>query len=256
MNKLIVGIIVVILTTIGGYYFLTANKTAPQSPPTAQSSQATATTQISDTSKQFTNPKKSAHYESNTPEHGSILAGVPINVVINFNFDLAPPSSISITMDGKEYGKGETLIDSNKLTMRRNMDPLSPDGVYTVNYNACWPDKTCHDGNFQFKIVREQAATYLNLTAKKEVTINLKNINFEPRDIRISKGTKVIWVNEDEVEHYINTESHPAHTYYTAQNSKALKNGDKYTLTFDQAGIYPYHCSAHADSMMASILVE
>lgn len=59
----------------------------------------------------FSTSKKSAHYESNTPEYGTTLAGVPINVVINFNFDLVNPSEIKIEKDGKDYGVGETVID-------------------------------------------------------------------------------------------------------------------------------------------------
>lgn len=253
MNRFILTAGVIIVLAIGGFYFLISHpKDTSTSIPQMQIPSQTPTQK----SEPFTNPKKSAHYENNTPEHGLTVAGVPINVVINFNFDLAPPSSISITMDGKEYGVGETVIDANKLSMRRKMDPQSPDGIYTVSYNACWPDKTCHDGNFQFKIDRELTSSYKDLTGQTEVTINLKDISFSPKNVRISKGTKVTWVNDDAVEHYVNTESHPAHTYYLAQNSKALKNGDQYSLIFDQEGIYPYHCSSHADSMSASILVE
>ncbi|MBI2040326.1 cupredoxin domain-containing protein [Candidatus Microgenomates bacterium] len=254
MNKLVVGIIIAILATILGGFFLIGNKSTPS--PSPELTPPQESTQTLDTTTRFSDPKKSAHYESNTPEHGSVLAGVPINVVINFNFDLTPPSSISITKDGKEYGIGETIIDSNKLSLRRGMDSNSLDGIYNIIYKACWPDKSCHDGNFQFKIDRRQSSVYIDMTGQKQVTINLKNIAFDPRYVKISKGTKVTWVNDDDVEHYINTDSHPAHTYYPDQNSKALKNGDQFSLVFNQPGIYPYHCSAHADVMSASILVE
>ncbi|MBI2594270.1 hypothetical protein HYW39_01075, partial [Candidatus Curtissbacteria bacterium] len=66
----------------------------------------------------------------------------------------------------------------------------------------------------------------------------------------------VVWVNNDSVEHYVNTDSHPAHTYYLEQNSRVLGQGDTYSLTFNTEGIYPYHCSAHEASMKASILVD
>lgn len=83
----------------------------------------------------FQNPKKSAHYESNTPSHGTVLAGVPINVAISFNFDLAGNSSISIMKDGKEYGVGDTQIDENKLAMRRKMNPASAGLVPSCDQN-------------------------------------------------------------------------------------------------------------------------
>ncbi len=204
----------------------------------------------------FATPKKSAHYESNAPAHGMIVAAVPMTVVIDFNFDLSTKSAISILKDDQEYGTGAATVDANKLALRRAMDPNSPDGTYTVKYTACWPDNSCHDGNFQFAIDRTRTAAYTDLRNQSAVTVNLKDIAFAPANIRISKGTAVTWMNDDTVTHYVNTDAHPAHTYYPGQNSTALKPGEQYTLPFDLPGIYPYHCSAHADVMQGSMIVE
>ena len=204
----------------------------------------------------FSNPKKSAHYESNTPSHRSTLAGVPVNVVIDFNFDLAKPSSISIMKDAAEYGVGETKIDANKLVLRRDINPDAPDGLYTVTYKACWPDGSCHDGSFQFAIDSKFSANFNDMTDQNNVTIRMSGNTFEPMNIIINKGTKVTWVNDDSVEHFVNTDSHPAHTYEPKQNSQALSYGDSYSYTFEKPGIYPYHCSAHERVMKASILVR
>lgn len=204
----------------------------------------------------FQTPKKSAHFETSTPSHGSVLAAGPILVVIDFNFDLAKKSAITITREEKEFSAGPTTIDTNLLAMRRTMTPDAADGLYTVAYSACWPDGSCHDGHFQFAIDRSQAAAYQDLTDKKVVTINLANIAFTPRELRIRAGTTVRWTNTDAVTHYVNTDSHPAHTYYAPQNSKALAEGDTFEVTFPEPGIYPYHCSAHAANMRAVIVVE
>lgn len=250
---------------LGGlfYWFLTSQNVVA---PTEQSTQDSETkpvksentpANISDQNQHtFENPKKSAHYETNTPVHGATLAGVPINVVIDFNFDLAKPSEIKILKDNQDFGTGETAIDSNKLAMRRAVKPDAPDGLYRVEYKACWPDTSCHEGYFQFAIDRSKAPAYIDQTGKKEVTIRLTQSKFDPDYLKISKGTKITWVNDDNVEHYVNTDSHPAHTYYPVQNSKVLKKGESFSLTFDQAGVYPYHCSAHAASMIGSLLVE
>lgn len=223
---------------------------------TQNSSQTYDNSQVSNSGIQFQNPKKAAHYESNTPAHGVVLGAPPINIIIDFNFDLAKPSSISITKDGKEVGIGETKIDTNKLALRRDVDPSAPDGKYTVNYKACWPDGSCHDGSFQFAVMRSEADKAEDMRNTNTVNIDLASIAFSPKDIRISKGTKVVWTNTDDTVHYVNTDSHPAHTYYKEQNSKALYEGDTFSLIFDTPGAYPYHCSAHADTMMGSILVE
>jgi plastocyanin len=88
------------------------------------------------------------------------------------------------------------------------------------------------------------------------VTIKISETMFKPKNVKVSSGTKVTWINDEDVEHYVNTYSHPAHTYYPGQNSKALKRGESYSVVFSKSGAYPYHCSAHADSMVANILVQ
>lgn len=251
MKPVFVVIALLVLVAVGGAFLIFRNQQPPTPPPSTVSEN-----QINKTQPTFDNPKKSAHYESNTPAHGAVLAGVPINIVIDFNFDLAKPSEIKILNSDQNFGVGETIIDNNKLAMRRNMDPNAPDGLYTVRYNACWPDGSCHDGNFQFDIDRKLSGGFTNLTNQKEVEIKMSEIKFSPMDVKLSKGTKVNWVNNDSVEHFVNTDSHPSHTYYLKQNSKLLNKGDSYSLTFDTAGVYPYHCSAHADQMIGSILVE
>ena len=125
-----------------------------------------------------------------------------------------------------------------------------------MEYNACWPDKTCHNGFFEFAIDKSLRSGYEDMIGQKEVTVKMSDISFNPKDLVISKGTKVTWINDESVTHYINTDSHPAHTYFLEQNSKALGKGDSYTLTFNTSGIYPYHCSAHESTMKGSIIVE
>ena len=244
MNKLFVIVLVVVIVGIGAFALSRDGGDMEQASPAPSESNGAM-------SFKFSNPKKSAHYETNTPAHGAILPAPPINVVIDFNFDLAAPSDISIMNNGKEYGVGTIAIDSNKLAMRKNVDSNAPDGLYKVSYNACWPDRSCHTGFFEFAIDRSLTANY-----ESTPTVRLSNLRFNPKNIRIKKGTTVTWINDENVEHYINTDSHPAHTYYPAQNSRLLKQGDTYSVTFNTPGAYPYHCSAHVDTMMGMIVVE
>jgi len=99
------------------------------------------------------------------------------------------------------------------------MDASAPDGVYTVDYKGCWPDKTCHDGSFRFAIDRSQANSCDDKRNQKTVIIKLSDTKFQPANLRISRGTTVTWVNDD-------------------------------------AGAYPYHRSAHAADMTGTIIVE
>lgn len=254
MNKTILLGGIILLAIVGFVGWQTLGQKS--SVDTQNTSATSDNNQTSNGGNQFQNPKKAAHYESNTPEHGAVLAGVPVNVVIDFNFDLASGSTIEITNNGTDYGEGQTTIDNNKLVLRRGIQQAAPDGIYTVAYKACWADGSCHDGEFQFKIDKSQASTFTDMRNKNEVTVELKNIAFNPQRILVSKGTKVTWHNSDSVEHTVNTDSHPAHTYYLGQNSRTLTSGDTYSVTFDKAGIYPYHCTPHAGTMTGMVLVE
>jgi plastocyanin len=86
--------------------------------------------------------------------------------------------------------------------------------------------------------------------------VSMSEIRFTPAHIRVSRGTKITWRNDESVGHYVNTDAHPSHTYFPDQNSKFLKQDDTFVLTLNTPGIYPYHCSAHAAAMKGSILVE
>ena len=203
-----------------------------------------------------TTEKKTPHYESSAPANDMVLAAAPPNVTIDFNFDLSDRSSIKITKDGSDYGSGQTSVDGNKLAMRRSMKQDALDGLYLVMYTACWPDNSCHDGQFSFRIDRSQINSFKDMRGQKEVTVKMSQIMFEPMELRISRGAKVTWVNDDEATHYVNTDSHPAHTHIPTFNSKALNKGDSYSFTFEDTGAYPYHCSAHASTMTGAIVVE
>ncbi|MBI4062358.1 cupredoxin domain-containing protein [Candidatus Gottesmanbacteria bacterium] len=208
----------------------------------------------------FETPTKSPHWVSNMPQHASIFAAAPINVVIDVDFDLTPPSQISILKDNKEYGVGQTTIDQNKLAMRRDMNPSAPNGIYTVTYKACWPDKSCHDGSFQFAIDRRLADEFEDHRGRPDIPpdigISIENTSFVPKKIRIRRNTRVIWTNNDTVDHYINTDPHSTHTYFLEQNSQLIKPKEAYSVVFSKPGEYPYHCSAHPDTMTGSLLVE
>jgi plastocyanin len=266
VNKVIVGLLGLVVIGGVGFYVLSQRKVVAPTPvenPVSDNEISTKPS-ITPVSFNFQNPKKSAHFETNTPNHGAVLADVPVNIVIDFNFDLADPSEIKIEGPSKQadatkvedFGEGPTLIDKNKLSLRRKMKMDSPDSIYKVAYKACWPDKSCHDGYFEFAIDRSKKSEYMDIRSKEEVVVDMKEIMFSPKDILISKGTRVVWTNSDSEIHYINTDPHPAHTYFLEQNSRALAKGDKYSVTFNTPGIYPYHCSAHEASMKGSLIVE
>ena len=245
MNKLLIALAVVIIS--GGAYYASRKEAAPAQVQVPGSS----------TTHNFDRPKKSAHYESNTPAHGAVLAGQPLRVVIDFNFDLAEPSQITVTKDSRTYSTGATHIYDNKLAMATDLLPM-PDGLYTVAYKACWPDQSCHDGRFQFALNRSLASSFTDLSQSNEITIRMSDIKFKPMNIIVKSGAKVTWINDDNEGHYTNTDAHPSHTYQQDMNSRLLKKGEQfsYVVRHPSGSILPYHCSAHAAGMTGTILVK
>lgn len=200
---------------------------------------------------------KSAHFVDSTPLHGEVYAAQPINITINFNFDLGEGSRIRVhSASGQEWQAGEADIEDGRTALTVPLKAGMPDGNYAVDYTACWPDKSCHDGKFSFAVNSAQRTSYTDLRGQKEIAVPMKEIAFVPSKIIISPGTKVIWVNNDNVGHYVNTETHPEHTYFPSQNSREIPAGQSFTATFTAPGQYNYHCSAHVpEGMLGSIIV-
>ncbi len=204
----------------------------------------------------FATPTKTPHWQESTPAHGEYWAAPPVNVLVDFDFDLGPGSTISVTKDGVEYTTGPVVIDANKLGLRRALGASMPDGRYDVAYTACWPDGSCHTGRFQFAIDSTRSADFTDRRGNDEVTVSLEDFSITPERVRIDRGTTVVWENNGQVGHYVNTDPHASHGYHLALNSLLLNTGDAYEYTFTQPGLYPYHCSAHEDQMRGTVLVE
>jgi plastocyanin len=66
-------------------------------------------------------------------------------------------------------------------------------------------------------------------------------------DLVIAPGTKVIWVNDDNVPHTVVSIDH-------AFRSQALDTDDKFSFTFEKPGKYKYYCSVHP-KMVATVVV-
>jgi len=157
MKKIL--LLIAALVLIGGGYF-TYVSLKEDKPQTTTDSQNDATqteetppaTQDSQPDFTFAQPKKAAHYVSNTPAHGSVLDSAPSEISITFNFDLSSMSTISVTKDGQEVSSGDVKISADKLVLSKTLTSDSGKGLYTVKYSACWPDGSCHDGQFQFGV--------------------------------------------------------------------------------------------------------
>src|SRR4030042_2827791 len=75
-------------------------------------------------------------------------------------------------------------------------------------------------------------------TTPAPVSVAIKNSAFVPDIVEISKGTTVIWTNDDGVAHTVTSIS-------GAFDSGNIDPGKTYSYTFNQAGPFEYRCANH-----------
>jgi len=85
-------------------------------------------------------------------------------------------------------------------------------------------------------------------SAQQQVTID--NFAFDPQVLTVPAGTKVTWLNRDDVPHTATSSDSPPKF-----NSKAIDTDEKFSYVFTQPGTYPYFCAVHPH-MTAKIVVK
>ncbi len=97
--------------------------------------------------------KASSHFISSSPRHGETIHQL-MPISIHFAYPLTKISTISTTAGDWEDGVGPITLDASKTTMTIHMNPKVKDAIYTVNYTACFIDKYCDYGYFQYRLKR------------------------------------------------------------------------------------------------------
>lgn len=76
--------------------------------------------------------------------------------------------------------------------------------------------------------------------------VTIASLAFNPATLTIKRGTTVTWTNNDSVSHQIKSASF---------NSDILSQGQSYSMTFNDAGIFDYSCAIHP-AMTGQLIVE
>jgi plastocyanin len=79
---------------------------------------------------------------------------------------------------------------------------------------------------------------YGALAASGETQLTIDNFTFKPDAVTVPVGTRIVWVNDDDIPHSIVETTGKFH-------SPALDTEDKFSFTFDKAGSYEYFCGLH-----------
>jgi plastocyanin len=83
--------------------------------------------------------------------------------------------------------------------------------------------------------------SHVSIAAENTSTnvVTIDNFNFKPQTLTVPVGTKVTWINHDDVPHTV------VSTDKKTIVSPALDTDEKFSYTFTTAGTNDYHCSVH-----------
>jgi amicyanin len=78
------------------------------------------------------------------------------------------------------------------------------------------------------------------VTTGAAAKVSIKNFVFDPKELVITAGATVTWVNTDDVAHTVTSKAAPP---FFASNT--LHTDDKFSFEFKTPGTYDYFCKAH-----------
>ena len=104
-------------------------------------------------------------------------------------------------------------------------------------------------GTFAVLILAAGVTTSRGVQAA-DATITIDNFTFTPAQLKVAPGTKVTWVNNDDIPHQIVDA-----TDARAMKSPPLDTGDRFSFTYAKVGAYPYFCGLHPH-MQGTVVVQ
>jgi plastocyanin len=83
----------------------------------------------------------------------------------------------------------------------------------------------------------------------KKATVNIVDLDFDPREVTVVEGAEVTWTNTGQAPHTVTAKDQ-------AWTSELLQNGDTFSHTFDQTGRFEYLCNLHPNMVGAVIVTD
>ena len=82
-----------------------------------------------------------------------------------------------------------------------------------------------------------KAAPMVTATGK-DAAVNIKDLLFGPKALKVKVGTKVTWTNQEAVPHTVDADD-------GGFSSGNLTQGQSFSFTFSKPGTYRYYCAYH-----------
>lgn len=187
--------------------------------------------------------------DSSTVDKGSIVVrGSDISIVVRFVPD---KWTFSYKNDGSFHGDGIAQ------TSHGDLYNISLDGtrIFATNDGSMWKvSAVMQNGDRKFVL------DYMLIGTDPVPSVSVSNIErvlipngnsaqantgfFVPLNLEIIRGTTVIWQNEDNIGHTVQSQDAQGNVI-AMFNSPVLKTGDTFTYKFDKPGVYHYFCTIH-----------
>jgi plastocyanin len=84
-------------------------------------------------------------------------------------------------------------------------------------------------------------------------TVDMKNIQFNPKALTVNKGTTVTWTNSDSVGHDVTKQLGPGPKFQSGTGD--IGSGGTYKVTFNTPGTIKYECTVHP-GMVGTVTVK
>jgi plastocyanin len=88
----------------------------------------------------------------------------------------------------------------------------------------------------------------------KTVEVSLRDIQFQPDSVTVSKGGTITWTNEETVPHDVTKTGGPGPDFKSGEPG-GMAEGDTFSHTFDAPGKVEYVCTVHAN-MRGTVTVK
>ena len=163
--------------------------------------------------------------------------------IVEISEYLAPGTHNNLSIPlGEFYDGGEELIvmmyeDAGNDKIFNDLDqPYAEDGIPVAVYVATGqpvPESVVIN-------TTAQGIPLMNMGTMEFITYT--DNGFEPKDVTVSLGTMVHFVNESSIDMWVASDDHPAHTDLpTFDQFKGGKPGEQFVYVFDQVGEWKYH---------------
>jgi plastocyanin len=83
-----------------------------------------------------------------------------------------------------------------------------------------------------------------------EASISIDNFTFAPAQLTVATGTRVTWINNDDIPHVVVDANDPH-----VMKSPPLDTGNKFAFTYAKPGTYQYFCALHPH-MQGTVVVR